>query len=110
MFELCGADSSLELSETFCAQQVLVKIVYDSDHAKYSPRLHKCIHDWGHQFLKLAIRVVYKLDRDNLGKEVSSNFYEGFKLFSLFGEKYPTILERFLELKNHALLALFKAQ
>ena len=95
----------LRLARKFEAQQVVVIVSFDDGQYK---AIHDCVIEWGSEFLILALKVVYVLEKRQVVSPEQD--YAGFKMFEIFMEKYPDHLKKFFELKNPALLALFLAK
>ena len=68
---------------------MFIKIVFDVGTQEFYDFLNTKIKIWGREFLILAFRVIYYLEKKNLEKPV----YQGFKMFSIFDQIYQNDLE-----------------
>ena len=93
-------ERALHLSKKFGAEQLLIKVVFENG-PEYYHHLHDQIYDektgeavWGDSFLRLALRVVYILEKRRLQDCVKHDKdYQGFEMFNIFEDKYYAQLE-----------------
>lgn len=98
-------DELVKLAKTYNAQQILIKIVFDNAQrdAKYYDVLHEQIAVWGRDFLLLAMRVVYILEKrkvEQLEAGQAEDQYQGFQMIDIFAGKYYEELKEFYRIVN----------
>ena len=99
------APEILRLAKKYLGMQIVVRVCFDICGYDF---LHECAQEWGRSFIIMALRVVYVLEKRYIERLGEMEKYEGFRMFKIFMEKYPDMLEKFFELKNPALLAVLR--
>ena len=58
----CGKEKALDFAEKFQARNELCILVFELGRDKYE-YIHRCVNNWGAEFLSLAINVIYDQEK-----------------------------------------------